>query len=122
MHRPPLCQGRIIAAIPPSGRGQDKIRPMVIGTDRKTIATLGRFTVIVLSTKFSLPLRPVEIFVPIDDRTRNITKLRKECVAVCNWIEELSVAEIVEDRGGWMPPSLVEQIIKLAGMVRESYR
>ena len=122
MTLPPLYQGRIIVAVAPTGRGQAKDRPMVITTHRRDIEVSGEFAVVVLSTKFTFPLGPDEILIPIDGATERSTKLRRPCVAVCDWKPVMSKADIVDDRGGYLPPSLLTRIVERLGLSRESYR
>ena len=116
MVRPPLYPGRIIYAVAPSGRGQEKTRPMIVAAAMQDIAKNGRFPAVVCSHTFVEPLKPSEVRLSLDPAVRTYTKFAQETVAVCDWIEIIQNADIKGDVGGRVPPNLLRRILQIAGI------
>lgn len=96
-----LEPGRIIRAWVKDHSGHEKRRPAVVMTSASDIA-LGRpVFAFAISTKFTRPIPPNQVFLPADPNGVHGTLLEKDCVAVCDW-------HVVIDQG---------DILKVAGKV-----
>lgn len=96
-----LEPGRIIRARVKDHSGHEKKRPAVVMTPVSDIASGRPVFAFAISTKFTRPLPPNQVFLPADPNGVQGTLLEKDCVAVCNW-------HVVVDQG---------DILKVAGKV-----
>ena len=120
---PPIGVGRIIWAVYPGVRGKGKHRPMVVMTNRNDIASTGEAFVVVCSTDFADPIKPDEVLLPWQADSKCVTKLFEPTVAVCNWTDVVSVANISsQDVGGLVPTDLVKAICAKIGHPFQSDR
>ena len=111
----PLGPGRIFWAIDPAARGAGKSRPMIVATRRVDILRTGVVVAVVCSTDFTEPLTPEEARLPFEPEGRCVTKLRRDTVAVCDWIVTLP-ADSIEETGGLVPSDLLREIFARAGI------
>lgn len=116
--------GRVIWAVYPGARGGGKPRPMILLTPRPEIARTGRSLAVACSTDFAEPLRDNEVLIPTYADSRHCpTGLRSRTVAICNWIDEVTVAKIrPEDRGGLVPRDVMKAICDKIGIPLSSDR
>lgn len=116
--------GRIIWAVYPGDRGGGKPRPMILLTPRSEIARTGNALAVVCSTDFTEPLRDNEVFIPTYADSRHCpTGLRSRTVAICDWIDEISVDKIrPEHRGGLVPRDVMKAICDEIGIPLSSDR
>lgn len=106
-----LCQGRIVWATVPDQSGQNqKCRPLVILTPDEKIDPAGKIVVAAATTIFDKPLPENKVPLPWQHDGHPVTKLRKPCVVVCDWLEVISESEI-EGYGGIVPKRLMFQIL-----------
>lgn len=106
-----LCQGRIVWATvcDPAGRNP-KCRPLVILTPDNEIDPSGKIVVAAATTIFDKPLPDNKVSLPWQHDGHPVTKLRQECVVVCDWLETICAADI-EGFGGMVPKRLLYQIL-----------
>jgi PemK-like, MazF-like toxin of type II toxin-antitoxin system len=96
-----LEPGRIISAWVKDHNGHEKRRPAVVMTPMSDIASGRPVFAFAISTKFTQPLPPNQVFLPADPDGVQGTLLEKDSVAVCDW-------HVVVDQG---------DILKVAGKV-----
>ena len=77
----------------PQGRNR-KCRPAVIVTPDADIQPNGEVWVVAISTQLSESPAEAQVELPWDRRGHPRTGLRERCVAVCTWMEKVSVADI----------------------------
>ncbi len=112
----PLRPGIIVWAVYPGGRGDGKVRPMIVATGRRDLLRNRRFTAVVCSTDFDHPVRGDEVLLPFKLDGRCETELRQPTVAVCNWRANLSVAEVA-DVGGFVKGEILREVFAKAGII-----
>ena len=108
-----FAEGRILTApLPPQHRGEIKIRPCVVLNLNSDDADFDPELIVVVacSTSFSrrnpLVIRADEVFIPADGQTQ----LDQPTVAVCDWVDEIRLAEVV-NRLGEVDPLTLEKIL-----------
>jgi hypothetical protein len=103
--------GRIVrvVALDPQGKNP-KRRPFVI-VDESANPLVG----VAISAEFK-PNDPNYVELPWHAQGRVVTKLKKRCAAVCNWIQTFNESEILE-YGGVVPTAIFKQVLtKIAKM------
>lgn len=80
-----------------------KPRPWLVVSDTAQNATTGKFYALAISTQYveSAP-GPNELPLVYNASGKSITKLRKPCAVVCDWMDEFDVSDI-ESVGGNVP-------------------
>ena len=105
-------QGRIVWALMRDSQGRNaKLRPGVIVSSNDEVEREGRFFVAAITTSIAEPLSEWEVLLPWNRSGTTRTKLKKKAAAVCNWLVELSPAE-VENYGGIVPARLMNEILE----------
>ena len=110
-----LGPGRIFWAVYPGQRGGGKLRPMVIVTSLKDILSTKQLLAVVCTTVFASPPPENEVVLPHREDGMGITALKQPTVAVCDWTTPFAVADISET-GGQVPPTLLREICRKAGI------
>jgi len=97
-------KGRIVRvqALDPQGKNL-KRRPFVI-----IEASADPLVGVAISGQFTAG-DPLCVELPWQAQGRVVTRLRKRCAAVCNWLQSFGEAEILE-YGGVVPPDVFEDI------------
>lgn len=85
-------------------RGGEKKRPAVV---LSSLSPLGLFKVIAGSTGTYNPA--IEVELPFDPGGHSITRLTKRTFVSADWIETISVSDILE-KHGLVPPRIMEKI------------
>jgi hypothetical protein len=109
-----LCQGRAIWAVISRNGVNPKRRPGIILTDAREIEAGKPIYIVVTSTDMTPSRGTTEadiIALPFDPQGRIAPGFREPCAAICDWIEEVDPAMILE-RGGILPRRFLEAIVK----------
>jgi mRNA-degrading endonuclease toxin of MazEF toxin-antitoxin module len=96
----PLCRGRIVwvELLDPQGKNP-KCRPAVIITPDADIRPDGEVWVVAISSQLDAAAAADQVKLPWERRGHPRTGLKEECIAVCTWLERVSVASIQECAG-----------------------
>jgi len=104
-------QGQVCSALISPGRGNPKLRPVILVTPTPEIAAGEPIVAIAVSTTFTEPLSPDQIELPWERNGRCITGLSKRSVAVCTWLMKIRASDIREIRG-CVPPRALRRILE----------
>lgn len=106
-----LQQGSIIWVVVSDHAGRNpKCRPAVVVTPTNEIVEGETFVVVAATSTISKPLPDNHIDLPWKADRHPVTGLFKRCVAVCDWLAEISHSD-VEAVGGIVPPTVLNQIL-----------
>ncbi|MBL8797309.1 MAG: type II toxin-antitoxin system PemK/MazF family toxin [Planctomycetia bacterium] len=106
----PAC-GRIVLAEVADPQGKNpKVRPLVILTADADIQQGTPVVAAAISTSFDQLDPAVYVALPWHPGGLSRTKLTAPCVAVCNWLVEISPDSIVR-YGGWVPSVLMRELV-----------
>ena len=106
-----LQQGSIIWATVADQAGRNpKCRPAVVVTPTHEISADDTFVVVAATGTFSNPLPDNRVELPWQAGGHPATGLYKRCVAVCDWLAELNVADVVSV-GCVVPPAVLNRIL-----------
>jgi len=114
----PLRQGQIVWAMIPDRHGnRAKRRPVIVLTPNEDIATHDEIACVVASHTSALQNPRPGHYVPIPYHPRGAcrTKLRKETVAVCDWMTTIPNCANEEDIAGCVSKMLLLDLIKKVG-------
>ena len=104
-------RGRIIWANISDKQGRNlKLRPAVVLTTAEEIEAGEPIVVAVVSTQFQLAKPEDQVELPWAPLGNTLTRLKKRCVAVCNWVEEIKESDISE-YGGMVPAAELTAIL-----------
>lgn len=114
---PTLQQGHIVwAEVRDPAGGNPKRRPVVIVTANAEIVRDAPLVAAAITTRLDESLPPHHVELPWQHGGHPKTGLRQRCVAVCNWLVEISPGDVV-DIAGVVPTKtllrIVEQIDRL---------
>lgn len=88
---------------------------MIVATRRSDIIKTQEVIVVVCSTDFVEPLRSHEVRLPSQSDGMGLSRLKKDTVAVCDWVIRLPVADAWET-GGLITGGLLREIYQRAGI------
>jgi len=109
---PSLEQGQIVWVRIADQTGRNpKCRPAVIVTRTNEITPHGQIVVVAATGVFRRPLPENTISLPWAHGGHQTTGLKKECVAICDWLVTVNVDDI-DSVGGRLPPSTLRSIIE----------
>jgi hypothetical protein len=93
-------------------RGDYKKRPAVVLSDVHDTRPDTIIRIMGGTTDFTKPIRDVEVLLPFypPPKRHPLTKLRKETIVVCDWIDEVKVADILQF-GGFVPGKVLFQML-----------
>lgn len=106
-----LQQGSIIwVVVADKGGVNPKCRPAVVVTPTDEITDDDTFVVVAATSTFTKPLPENQIELPWKAGGHPVTGLYKRCVAVCDWLAEVSHSD-VDSIGGIVPPAVLRKIL-----------
>lgn len=115
-----LRLGSIVWHPVPDARGDAKEnpRPIVILTPTEEIILDQPIVGVAVSTRVSEPPSPNEVPLPYSRLGHPATRLRRRCVAVCNWLVEVRPTELrpVE---GYVPAKTLARILRRVREINE---
>jgi hypothetical protein len=112
-----ISPGRIIWHVAPSGRGEGKIRPLIIVTRRIDYLQGRPVVAIGCSTDFPSSKPEMEIRLEYHPQRRCLTELPEATVAVCDWIETFPPRTVFDNLGGMIGGNQLKEIVERAGLV-----
>ena len=95
-----LQQGSIVWAEldDPQGRNP-KQRPAIVLTPTSEISPDCELVLVAVTSTFDEPLPDNVVELPWDNNRHQVTKLRKRCIAVCDWLAIVKFEDILEVAG-----------------------
>ena len=117
---PKLRQGDVVRVEVSDSNGNKKIRPAIVLTDPEGILPDSVCTVVAVSSKVppdGVPLNQVELPWARPPRSSH-SGLVKPSVAICNWIVNVKLSEVIE-KMGFIPSKIMLSIIQQAGFPKE---
>ena len=117
-----LCQGRIIWIAVPDKNGNRKEHPVIILTATDEIPSEDELVTVVCSHSAAKknPLPDHHVSIPYQRQGRTRTKLKKETVAICDWLVRIKTSTLEsvpeDDIGGVVPGRVLELV---AEQIRE---
>jgi mRNA-degrading endonuclease toxin of MazEF toxin-antitoxin module len=101
--------------------GVKKPRPVIVLTPSAEINRLHAFHGMAISTTFPNPLPNDCVALPSGAEGKSPTGLRRPCVAVIRWIQNIHPGDVTEYRGD-VPTELMEQILERLWLLRDMPR
>lgn len=106
-----MQQGSIVwAQVRDDHGGNPKERPLVIVTPTDQIGHATPIVAVAVTTSFREPIEPSMVALPwqVDGKVR--TRLRRPCVAVCDWMVEIRESDVLRV-GGVCPDGVLRKIL-----------
>ncbi|HET6882074.1 MAG TPA: type II toxin-antitoxin system PemK/MazF family toxin [Pirellulales bacterium] len=107
---PRLMTGRIVWADVADPNGHCKLRPTVIVTPTDELAASRWIDVVAVTSRLEDPLPDDYVLLPWHTQGHPRTGLNRRCAAVCNWLAQISEADI-KDVAGVVPAAQMKVIL-----------